>query len=68
MIDSGSNDQTGPLYYQGSGINYMQIEAEDRDGYDMVQHFVQTTDWIEEGRKSGGKIFGLLGMLFDYVI
>jgi len=57
MIASGVNDQTGSIYYQGSGINYMQIEAEDRDGYDMIQHFAQTTEWIDEGRKNGGKIF-----------
>ena len=46
---------TGPDFY-GGDIKYKEFEAEDDDSYDMIQHFDAAYDFIEDARKSGGKI------------
>ena len=46
---------TGAEYY-GDGIKYLGFKADDREGYDILQHFQETYDAIEDARTSGGKV------------
>ncbi len=46
---------TGPEFY-GKEIKYLGFEGEDDEEYDMMQHFNETYEMIEDARKTGGKI------------
>jgi hypothetical protein len=46
---------TGTKYYGSAIQRYVEFEAEDDDGYDMMQHFKEAHDVIEDARQSGGK-------------
>ena len=50
--------QTGCRYY-GDGVKYLEFEADDieeSEEYDILQHFQETFDAIEDARTSGGKV------------
>ena len=47
---------TGPKFYDKS-VKYMEIHAEDDDGYDIMKHHNEVYEFIEDARKSGGKAF-----------
>lgn len=46
---------TGPSFY-GNSVKYLQFEAEDDEDYNMIQHFGKAYDFIEDARRSGGKV------------
>lgn len=46
---------TGPEFY-GDEVKYLEFEAEDDDSYNMMQHFTTAYNFIEDARKSGGKV------------
>ena len=56
VINCSAKDcPTGPSYY-GDGVKYLEYTADDREGYDILQHFQETFDAIEDARTSGGKV------------
>ena len=47
---------TGEVFY-GNGIKYMGFDAEDEPGYDIMKHYDDVYNFIEDARLSGGKAF-----------
>lgn len=47
---------TGQEFY-GEGVKYMGFDAEDEEGYEIMQHFDQVYHFIEDARQTGGKAF-----------
>ena len=45
-----------PVFYEFKNIKTERISAKDELGYDMLQHHQDVFDFIEEVRKSGGKV------------
>lgn len=52
----GYINNTGPKLY-GKVIKYMGFSAEDDVTYDIMQHFDKVYAFIEDCRKSGGKVY-----------
>ena len=42
--------------HYGDGVKYLEFEADDMEEYDILQHFQETFDAIEDARTSGGKV------------
>ena len=52
---SADHCPTGKNYY-AERVKYLEFHADDRDGYDMLQHFDEAYKMIEEARMEGGKV------------
>ena len=50
--------KTGQQYYQQSGVNhYKEFAAEDCKDYDVMQHFEEMLNFVNEAKAQGGKVF-----------